>query len=67
MMKRVFLASLAVLPFGAAAQPTPIRIALFASFPPVAYLVPETNELVGIDVDLADYAGRKLGRPVVWS
>ncbi len=66
MMKRVLLASLAFLPFAATAQPTPIRIALFASFPPMAYLVPETNKLAGIDVDLADYVGRKLGRPVAW-
>lgn len=66
MMKRLLLTSLVFLSFAAAAQPAPLRIALFASFPPMAYLVPETNKLAGIDVDLADYVGHKLGRPVVW-
>jgi len=32
----------------------------------MAYRVPETNGLAGIDVDLAGYVGRKLNRPVVW-
>jgi len=43
-----------------------IAIALFASFPPMAYKIPETNELVGVDVDLAAYLGRKLGIAVQW-
>ena len=50
----------------ARAEGPPLRVALFASFPPMAYRVPETGELAGVDVDLADYVGRKLGRPVVW-
>jgi len=71
MMKRLLFACLAMAPLAAGAQPVPplaapLRIALFASFPPMAYRVPETNGLAGIDVDLADYVGRKLGRPVVW-
>lgn len=43
-----------------------LSIALFAAFPPMAYKVPETDELVGIDVDLANYVGRKLGVSVAW-
>jgi polar amino acid transport system substrate-binding protein len=43
-----------------------ITIALFAAFPPMAYKKPETGELVGIDVDLAAYLGRKLGVAVEW-
>lgn len=43
-----------------------LTIALFAAFPPMAYKVPETNELVGIDVDLAAYVGRRLGIPIEW-
>jgi polar amino acid transport system substrate-binding protein len=68
MMKRFLLACLAVgmASVTAAAQPVPLRIALFASFPPMAYRVPETNALAGIDVDLAAYVGRKLQRPIVW-
>lgn len=71
MMTRFLFACLAMAPLAARAQPAPaqpapLRIALFASFPPMAYRVPETNGLAGIDVDLADYVGRKLGRPVVW-
>jgi polar amino acid transport system substrate-binding protein len=65
-MKRLLLVLLVLAPGVAAAQPAPLRIALFASFPPMAYRVPETNGLAGIDVELADYVGRKLGRPVVW-
>jgi polar amino acid transport system substrate-binding protein len=65
MMMRLLLALLVLAPGLASAQQAPLRIALFASFPPMAYRVPETNELAGIDVALADYVGRKLGRPVV--
>jgi len=61
-----FVLGVVLLPGAAAAQPAPLRIALFASFPPMAYRVPETNGLAGIDVELADYVGRKLGRPVIW-
>lgn len=43
-----------------------LNIALFASFPPMAYKDPETGKLKGIDVDLADYVGRKLGVKVAW-
>ncbi len=64
MLRLLFV--LLLLPGFAAAQPAPLRIALFASFPPMAYRVPETNGLAGIDVELADYVGRKLGRPVIW-
>ena len=74
------VAALAVLAFAApvGAQPAAIAppadvagrghltIALFAAFPPMAYKKPETNELVGVDVDLAGYLGRKLGLPVEW-
>ncbi len=66
-MRRLALAVVAVLAAGAArAEGPPLRIALFASFPPMAYRVPETGQLAGVDVELADYVGRKLDRPVVW-
>jgi polar amino acid transport system substrate-binding protein len=65
-MRRFLFALIALAPSCAFAQPAPLRIALFASFPPMAYRVPETNALAGIDVELADYVGRKLGRPVIW-
>ena len=38
-----------------------LNIALFASFPPMAYKTIDTNELVGVDVDLASYLGQKFG------
>jgi polar amino acid transport system substrate-binding protein len=66
MRRLLLLAGLLAAPLAARADGPPLRIALFASFPPMAYRVPETNGLAGIDVDLADYVGRKLGRPVVW-
>jgi polar amino acid transport system substrate-binding protein len=66
MKKLLLLACLLLPPNLALAQGAPLRIALFASFPPMAYKVPETNALAGIDVDLMAYVGRKLGRPVVW-
>ncbi len=43
-----------------------LTIALFAAFPPMAYRNPETGELVGIDVDLANYVARRLGVAVAW-
>jgi polar amino acid transport system substrate-binding protein len=43
-----------------------IVIALFASFPPMAYKRPDDNQLAGIDVDLASYFGRKLGVGIEW-
>lgn len=68
-MKRLLLSAVAlVLGCGAAvAEPAPIHIALFASFPPMAYRDPATNKLLGIDVDLMEYVGKKLGRPVEWN
>lgn len=68
------LAMRALNPAPAAAQALPdtiaakkkIVIALFASFPPMAYKRPEDNKLAGIDVDLADYFGRKLGVDIEW-
>jgi polar amino acid transport system substrate-binding protein len=43
-----------------------LNIALFAAFPPMAYKNIETNELVGVDVDLAAYVGQKLGVAIGW-
>ncbi|MBV9785124.1 MAG: transporter substrate-binding domain-containing protein [Acidisphaera sp.] len=66
-MRRFLLACAVLAPMTAAvAEPAPLRIALFASFPPMAYKIPETGALAGIDIDLAAYVGRKLGRPVLW-
>ena len=47
-MKRLLPFLLTLAPAFAAAQPARLRIALFASFPPMAYRVPETNALAGI-------------------
>ena len=66
MMRKLLLACVTLLPVSAMADTAPLRIALFASFPPMAYKIPETNGLAGVDVDLAEYVGRKLGRPIVW-
>ena len=58
-MRRAFLAAAMALAAGAArADGPPLRIALFASFPPMAYKVPETGGLAGVDVALAAYVGR---------
>lgn len=43
-----------------------IKIALFASFPPMAWRKPESNQLVGVDVDLANYLAKRLGVSIVW-
>ncbi len=43
-----------------------LNIALFASFPPMAYKDPETGKLMGIDVELANYLEKKLGVKVAW-
>lgn len=67
-MRRLLLAGCAILlstGVGRAEGP-PLRVALFASFPPMAYKVPETGAIAGVDVDLATYVGRKLGRPIEW-
>ncbi len=74
-MKKLALAFCLLLAAGAAeAQKLPdaiaakrkIVIALFASFPPMAYKRPEDNQLAGIDVDLASYFGKKLGVEIEW-
>ena len=65
-MRRLLLLALLAVPWTARAEGPPLRIALFASFPPMAYRVPETGKLAGVDVDLASYVGRKLDRPVAW-
>ncbi|MGI4802090.1 MAG: transporter substrate-binding domain-containing protein [Janthinobacterium lividum] len=67
-MRRILLAGIALLLTGGSghAEGPPLRIALFASFPPMAYKVPETGAVAGVDVDLANYVGRKLGRPIEW-
>lgn len=43
-----------------------LTIALFAAFPPMAYKVPETNTLTGVDVDLATDIARRLGVGLAW-
>lgn len=43
-----------------------LKIALFAAFPPMASKIPETGELVGIDVDLVNYVGKRLGVAIKW-
>ena len=43
-----------------------LNVALFAAFPPMAYKNIETNELVGIDIDLANYVGQKFGVSIGW-
>ncbi|MGI4838288.1 MAG: transporter substrate-binding domain-containing protein [Janthinobacterium lividum] len=43
-----------------------IKIALFAGFPPMAWKKPDTNELVGVDVELAHYLSKRLGVAIEW-
>ncbi len=79
LQKPLILAGLAIAMFAAPsaqAQTIPIpaeiaarkkiTVALFAAFPPMAYKKPETGELIGIDVDLMAYLGRKLGVAIEW-
>ncbi|MCG7357433.1 MULTISPECIES: transporter substrate-binding domain-containing protein [Roseomonas] len=71
------LAALGMLPpiaSWAAVPPLPVEIAargtlviaLFASFPPMAYKLPADNRLVGVDVDLAADLAKRLGLRVEW-
>ena len=48
MMKKFLVACVATLPVSARAETAPLRIALFASFPPMAYKIPEVNGLAGV-------------------
>ncbi|HWK47922.1 MAG TPA: ABC transporter substrate-binding protein [Stellaceae bacterium] len=75
-MRRLVLAAgiLLMTAAGARAQTLPdaiaakhkITVALFASFPPMAYKQPDDNKLVGIDVDLAAYFAEKLHIDIEW-
>ena len=48
MMKKFLVACVATLPVSARAETAPLRIARFASFPPMAYKIPEVNGLAGV-------------------
>ena len=60
------LAQPAIAPPADIAARKQLNIALFAAFPPMAYKNVETNELIGIDVDLANYLGKAFGIAVAW-
>ena len=51
MMKKFLVACVATLPVSARAETAPLRIARFASFPPMAYKIPEANGLAGVKKD----------------
>ena len=74
-MKRVLLAAVALLAPGlATAQPVPeairaqgfLRVAIEATYPPMAYKDPATNERRGFNVDLVTAIGRELGLEIRW-
>ncbi|UZE51037.1 ABC transporter substrate-binding protein [Rhodopseudomonas sp. P2A-2r] len=44
-----------------------LRLTINATYAPMAYRDPATNELVGLDVDLAREIARRLGVKIVWS
>ena len=74
-MKRRFLAAVTaalLLPGLAAAQSLPdeirqrgaLRVAIEATYPPMAYKDPATNERRGVNVDLVEAIGKELGIPL---
>jgi polar amino acid transport system substrate-binding protein len=74
-MKRLLLAAVALIAPGlAAAQPVPdairsqgfLRVAIEATYPPMAYKDPATNERRGVNVDLVTAIGRELGLEIRW-
>jgi len=74
-MKRVLLAAIAALAPGlAAAQALPeairaqgfLRVGIEATYPPMAYKDPATNERRGLNVDLVEAIGRELGIELRW-
>ena len=74
-MKRVLLAALAALAPGlAAAQALPdairargyLRVGIEATYPPMAYKDPATNERRGVNVDLVTAMGKELGIELRW-
>lgn len=44
-----------------------LRLTINATYAPMAYRDPATNELVGLDVDLAKEIAKRLGVKIVWS
>jgi polar amino acid transport system substrate-binding protein len=68
-----FAVLLAAAPAGAAELPEAIRqagalkLTINATYAPMAYRDPATNELIGLDVDLAKEIAKRLGVKIVWS
>lgn len=48
------------------AESKTLNIALFPAFPPLAYRDTKTNELTGLDIDLADSISKDLGLKINW-
>jgi polar amino acid transport system substrate-binding protein len=44
-----------------------LRLTINATYAPMAYRNPATNELIGLDVDLAQEIAKRLGVKIVWS
>lgn len=75
-MTRAFAACLAILAAGsahAASLPDAIRqagmfrLSVNATYAPMEYHDPATNELKGLDIDIADALAKKLGVKIIWS
>ena len=44
-----------------------VRLTVNSTYAPMEYRDPETNELVGLDIDLANEIAKRLGVKIVWS
>ena len=77
MMRRSYLAGFAALAAIAAApaaelpetikQAGVLRLTVNSTYAPMEYRDPATNELVGLDIDLANELAKRLGVKIVWS
>src|SRR6266576_3362603 len=77
MMRRWYLAGFAALVAVAAApaaelletikQAGVLRLTVNSTYAPMEYRDPATNELVGLDIDLANEIAKRLGVKIVWS
>ena len=77
MMRRWYLAGVAALVAVAAAQAAELpetirqagvlRLTVNSTYAPMEYRDPVTNELVGLDIDLANELAKRLGVKIVWS
>ncbi|MCG7357436.1 ABC transporter substrate-binding protein [Roseomonas mucosa] len=74
MLKRLLLATALLMPLSVAAQTLPesiraqgeLRVGIEATYPPMAYKDPATNERRGVNVDLVTALGKELGISLRW-